>query len=256
MGFFGNLFRNREDEEYREYLEREIDHLKEEKNKAIESERLTIQDLQRQLACMEEEKMQLSKELRELKEIRAVHEEELQKKLTDATIELGKLQEQVKEYQYNHEVVSRVLVSAQKDADFKIAEAEREADKITYQAKIETYFFKKKAEAEMKERYEADRQRFTEAKDKLLGSVDTINQAHDKLMAAYNQLGDFLKRMPMQADQLFPENAFEFVLEERPVFEISDLTEDEKIVLGQNENVLETEEVCTGNSTEEKQDNS
>lgn len=208
MGFLSRLFGNNEDREYRQRLEHELDTLKEESRQALAKERQTVQELWAKVDAEKEQKIQLQEEINRLQEEKNKHETELKE-------ELESMRKRVEEHENNYDVVSRVLVMAQKDADEKVREARKEAGRITDEAKMETFIFKQKAETEIQERYENGRKQFAYAKGKLVESMNSINQTHEKLTEVYNELGELLQNMPVKIETLFPNGNFDFMIEEK-----------------------------------------
>lgn len=210
MGFFSKLFGDNGEKEYRESLERELTALKADNAKALEKEKNTIYELQAKLQAESESKEKLQQEVQLLHAKEQQWEEQIRKQQEMYEAQRNELNE----YKENYDMVSEVLVMAQKDADAKIREAEAEAGRIKEKAKMETYLSKQQAEREIRERYDADRKHFTYAQSKLMQKVDVINGTHDKLMEAYKELGGLLKELPMGVETLFPEEYSNYMLDE------------------------------------------
>lgn len=209
MGFWADLFRNNGD---REQLEQTIEQLKEENEKVREKERQTACELEKKEALVQEEKAYFQKELRTLQD----EKEEMKKQLEDMEIRL-------KEYKDSYDAISKVLVRAQRDADCKVMEAERKAERITNQAKMETFLFQKKAEGEIQKKYEMNQERYTYAKNLLLGNMNIINETRENLVKTYEELRKLIEKMPLQMELLFPGEISEISVEEDKRKEIENI---------------------------------
>lgn len=207
MGFFSNLFGNGEDKEYRLRLEAELDRLKEETSQTLAKEQQTILELRAKLESEQSDKELMKEEIQQLQEEKKHLQDEMNSQLSE-------MRKQLDAQTQENDVISRVLIMAQKDADQKLRDAEQEAERITDQAKMDTFIFQQKAEAEMKKRQEAGRKQYVYAKSKLEDRVNVINQSHEKLVEVYNELGMLLQKMPIKMETLYGGEKSDFLLEE------------------------------------------
>lgn len=203
MGFFVELFGNNSERELREQLEKDLEQLREEIVKIRDEKNVIINGLEKKLELQQDEVAYYQSEIEKSK----IEKAELRKNLDE-------MEMQLKEYKESYDAVSKVLVKAQKDADCRIDEAEKKAERITNQAKMETFLFQKKAEAEIQKKYDTNQKRFACAKDKIEETMNTVNETRERLVAAYMDLGDLIKKMPMQMEWLYPEEVSEFALDE------------------------------------------
>ena len=227
MGFISDLFKKnkKNDEsskEYAEFLEKELENLKEETNRALEKERQNVVNLKSILEAEQAEKLLLQNQMKALEENGKKQEDEAERRL-------GEMADQLKDFENNYDASARVLELAKKEADQTVNDAKAEAKKIKDRAKVEAMIQQKRVESEAKEKYENDFKQFSLARERLIDCLNTLNQSHNKLVEAHSELGELISRMPIQIDDLFKGETFDFLLEKRVSMEPEDVVEVESI---------------------------
>ena len=223
MSFISNLLerlmkKDEHDKEYTEFLENELEKLKKETNEALEKEKKTSFAFQSLLESEQKQKILLQEQVKNLEENGKKQVDEAAKRISDMT-------EQIQDYENNYDASARVLALARKDAEQTINDAKEEAKKIKDRARVEAMIYQKRAENNAKEKYDMDFKRFELAKESLIDCLNTLNQSHSKLVEAHNELGELLKRMPIQIDTLFPGETFDFLMEKGITMEPEEVVE-------------------------------
>lgn len=221
MGLFSKVFGIDKEREYREYLEGELEQLKESGRKDLEKEKNAVADLQDKLQKAEEAKKKLQAEVESLLE----KQQEARK---NAARQQEDYESRLSEYRQNYNRVAEVLIMAQQDADKKKDEARSEAELVREQAQAEAARIKQEAQEEIRKQIEANEKQLNEIKRKLMHHIDSVNAARGKLESAYEQIGSLIEELPLKESDLFPEQG------------------------GQSEAAKTTETVGTADTTETK----
>ena len=232
MGKFRNVFfggyQKAEVDEYVESLLSELERAKSGEGKEGAQKEKELEEAKANLQREQEEKNQLLKQLSEMKA-------QLESSQTDKDKELREVKEQLNEYQnkYSYDVFADMLSSAKKDADQLINsarenseqltstarenaeqltstakenaeqilnEARENADKITMDAQVDARIYRQKVEMELKAQEEENGKKFMLAKYRLMEYLDALNRSQSQLIKTYNELGEIVKKMPVQIE--------------------------------------------------------
>ena len=221
MGKFRNVFfggyQKAEVDEYVESLLSELERAKSGEGKEGAQKEKELEEAKENLQREQEEKNQLLKQLSEMKA-------QLESSQTDKNKELREVKEQLNEYQnkYSYDVFADMLSSAKKDADQLINsarenaeqltstakenaeqilnEARENADKITMDAQVDARIYRQKVEKELKAQEEENGKKFMLAKYRLMEYLEALNRSQRKLIKTYNELGEIVKKMPVQME--------------------------------------------------------
>ena len=232
MGKFRNVFfggyQKAEVDEYVESLLSELERAKSGEGKEGAQKEKELEEAKANLQREQEEKNQLLKQLSEMKA-------QLESSQTDKDKELREVKEQLNEYQnkYSYDVFADMLSSAKKDADQLINsarenseqltstarenaeqltstakenaeqilnEARENADRITMDAQVDARIYRQKVEKELKAQEEENGKKFMLAKYRLMENLDALNRSQSQLIKTYNELGEIVKKMPVQME--------------------------------------------------------
>ena len=221
MGKFRNVFfggyQKAEVDEYVESLLSELERAKSGEGKEGAQKEKELEEAKANLQREQEEKNQLLKQLSEMKA-------KLESSQTDKDKELQEVKEQLNEYQnkYSYDVFADMLSSAKKDADQLINsarenaeqltstakenaeqilnEARENADRITMDAQVDARIYRQKVEKELKAQEEENGKKFMVAKYRLMEYLEALNRSQSQLIKTYNELGEIVKKMPVQIE--------------------------------------------------------
>ena len=96
-----------------------------------------------------------------------------------------------------------VVSEAKQKADSIVTDARQSAEKITTDARVEALYSKKKAEDEIKTKFEEKEQRIAMAQNKVLQYVDAFNNVHTQILELQKQIGTLANKLPIYKEDIF-----------------------------------------------------
>lgn len=126
-----------------------------------------------------------------------------------------KIQEGQNEKFGKFEAVSKILETAQSESEKFVTKAMEEAEEIRRQAKLETEIYRQKMRNDIDEQMAEEKRQFYEAKKQMLSCLELMNKSQTMFQEAYDELGKFIKILPIQIDEAFVGTDFDFLLEKQ-----------------------------------------
>ena len=104
---------------------------------------------------------------------------------------------------------------AKEEAETIRSAANEKAEDIENAAHLEAEKYKRETEAILQKKKETDRRNFEQARLNLANYLDGLNRSQSKLIETYNELGALVKKMPIRIDDIFSDQPFQLLSEER-----------------------------------------
>ena len=243
MGFFSNWFKGLQKEEqtnndeYVEYLLKELEKAKTENAQALEKEKRLMAQIE---AAQENQKDDADREKAELRaQVEAMREEleknarRLEEGAWQKEKELKELKERLKEYESSYPQMSKYISQAKEDADAIRLSAKSESEEILLSAKTKseeilasakesslkleaetkakTDLYRHKVEKKLRERARENEEKFNIARCQMKEYLDAFNRIQSSLVKNYNELGQWIEKMPIRIEDLFSDKPLELL---------------------------------------------
>ena len=104
-----------------------------------------------------------------------------------------------------------VVSEAQKSAESIMSDAKKSAEQITTDARVEALYTKKKAEDDIKARFEEKEQGITMARNRVLQYVEAFNSVQDQILQLQKQLQLLSGKLPIYKEDLFSTEPLQIV---------------------------------------------